>query len=628
MFDLSSFRTVSSRFSVVVAVVFLHLAACAERAPDGETPRKVARQIDTLFLDLARKELSRRPETATQMGISEEALGFSVHSRVNDRSQAGFERARLDRLEIVDLLENAPLPPIGSARRRHLDAVLSAYRASAALAEFGHGRSGPGILRPYAMDQLTGGYLDLPEILMRRQTVRTVSDAEAWLVRLSQLDDTIADETRRLKADADAGIIPPQFILTRMSVLARSFGDIPLETHPLKIASEDILLGVTDTDFEGQRRLAERARHIIEADVLPAYLTLASELEQLSFDAPNNGGLWKLDGGSDWYRAALGYYASDPEISTEAVHKFGTELVWNITAQLDIALTDQGLIEGSVGERLAMLAVREDQAFPNDEDGRAELLQYMRGELERIEPAVAPLLAREPRSNVTITQVPKFLQATAPGGYYTPAPADASAPGFFFINLRDTAEWPRFALPTLVFHETIPGHHVESSTAAEVGELPLIRQMIWNAAFGEGWALYAEDLADEIGIYEADPLGRIGYLQSLLFRAARVAADTGMHQMRWSREETVDYLVTVTGQPRSAMETEVDRYAVWPAQATAYMLGRERIWELRRRAMNTLGDQFDLAAFHHAILSGGPRPLEILEADIDRWIAAQVPGAG
>ena len=611
-----------------LSALTLTLAACSEATVEGETPRKTARQIDALFLDLARKELSRLPETATQMGLSEQGLGFDIHSRVNDRSQAGFERARLDRIEIVDMLENAPLPPEGSKRRLHLETVLSAYRSSAALAEFGHGRTGPGVVRPYAMDQLTGGYIDLPDVLMRRQSVRTVAEAEAWLLRLSRLDETIVDETRRLRADVGAGISPPRFVLERMAEMARGFGNLPLETHPLKLASEDVLLGVADTDFGGQRALAERAKNIIERETLPAYLALADQLEALAETAPQAGGLWQFTRGLEWYQTALAYYSSDPEIDADALHGQGEDLVWSLTAQLDIALTEQGLTEGSVGERLAELSVREDQTFTNDEAGRADLLQFMQSDLLRVRLAIEPYFPRPPSARVAITEVPEFLQATAPGGYYTPASADGTSPGYFFINLRDTAEWPRFALPTLVYHETVPGHHMESGTAAEEGELPLIRQMIWHAAYGEGWALYAEDLADEIGMYENDPLGRIGYLQSLLFRAARVVADTGLHAKRWTREETVDYLVDITGQPRSAMETEVDRYAVWPGQATSYMIGRERIWVLRRNAMNALGDQFDLAAFHHAILSGGPRPLDILEADIDRWIAAQLPGAG
>ena len=402
----------------------LVLTACSDAPVDGQTPRKTARQIDSLFLNLARKELSRLPETATQMGVSEQGLGFHVNARVNDRSQAGFERARLDRLEIVDMLENAPLPPEGSKRRQHLETVLSAYRSSAALAEFGHGRAGPGIVRPYAMDQLTGGYLDLPELLMHRQSVRTVDDAEAWLLRLSRLDDTITDEARRLRADADAGITPPRFILQRMAAVARGFGTAPLESHPLTIASEDLLLGVTDTDFAGQRALAERAKNVIAGEVLPAYLTLADKLDHMAETAPEAGGLWQLEGGADWYQAALAYYASDPGIDPGELHAQGEELVWSLTAQLDIALTEQGLTEGSVGERLAALSVREDQVFANDEAGRAELLQQMQDDLARIRLAVQPLFPRPPGARVAIAEVPGFLQSTAPGGYYTPAPAD------------------------------------------------------------------------------------------------------------------------------------------------------------------------------------------------------------
>ena len=382
MIEYRSHYTSERSLVGLICCLLILLSGCSERVPEGETPLKVARQIDALFLDLARKELSRQPEIATQMGINEQALGFAVHSSVNDRSQAGFERARLDRIEIVEMLENAPLPPAGSKRRLHLETVLSAYRSSAELAEFGHGRIGPGIVRPYAMDQLTGGYLDLPELLMRRQNVRTVADAEAWLLRLSQLNDTIEDEMRRLKADADAGIVPPQFILERMANVARNFSNGSVDIHPMKIAAEDIVSGISDTNFEGQQKLAARAENLIRDEVLPAYIALAGDLDELAMSAPEQGGMWRVNGGADWYRTALIYYSSDPQVSAESVHKQGLDLVWEITAQLDIALTEQGLVEGSVGERLTALSAMEDQVFTNDEEGRVQLLDYMRVELE------------------------------------------------------------------------------------------------------------------------------------------------------------------------------------------------------------------------------------------------------
>ena len=175
-----------------------------------------------------------------------------------------------------------------------------------------------------------------------------------------------------------------------------------------------------------------------------------------------------------------------------------------------------------------------------------------------------------------------------------------------------------------MFHETVPGHHLESALTAEQAHLPLIRQMIWNVAYGEGWGVYAETLADELGLYQDDPISRIGYLQSLLFRAARLVADTGIHRLHWTRKQATDYLVAATGQPDSQMAQEVDRYTVWPGQAAAYWIGRKRILDLKERAERVLGPDFDFVEFHDAILTGGPRPLSILENDIERWYAAKI----
>ena len=229
-----------------------------------------------------------------------------------------------------------------------------------------------------------------------------------------------------------------------------------------------------------------------------------------------------------------------------------------------------------------------------------------------------------PRTKVALRAVPEFLEASAPSAFYSAAPANGSAPGLFEINLSDMTDWPAFTLATLVFHETVPGHHLESALTAETARLPLIRQMIWNVAYGEGWGVYAETLADDIGLYHDDPLARIGYLQSLLFRAARLVADTGIHSMHWSRQEAIDYLVTVTGQPEGPMAQEVDRYAVWPGQAAAYWIGRKRMLDLRERAERVLGPDFDFVEFHDTILTGGPRPLSILEQDIERWYTAKI----
>jgi uncharacterized protein (DUF885 family) len=218
--------------------------------------------------------------------------------------------------------------------------------------------------------------------------------------------------------------------------------------------------------------------------------------------------------------------------------------------------------------------------------------------------------------------VPREIEAGAPGGYYNPPALDGSRPGYYYINLRDTAEWPRFTLPTLTYHEAIPGHHLQIAIAQESPGLPLLRSAILGfSGYQEGWGLYAEQLADEMGVYRERPIDRLGYLQSVAFRAARLVVDTGIHHKKWTREQAIDYMVSVTGDQRSSIQTEVERYIVWPGQACAYMVGRETINRLRSRAGAELGEAFDQRAFHDKILLDGPAPLSVLDANMMAWIA-------
>jgi uncharacterized protein (DUF885 family) len=230
------------------------------------------------------------------------------------------------------------------------------------------------------------------------------------------------------------------------------------------------------------------------------------------------------------------------------------------------------------------------------------------------------------KAKVEIRRVPTYIETGAAGGYYNSAAIDGSRPGTYFINLRDTVECPRFSLPTLTYHEAIPGHHWQISIAQESQGLPRIRSAILGfVGYSEGWALYAEQFADEIGAYQEDPAGRLGYLQAALFRAARLVVDTGIHHRKWTRDQAVDYMVSVTGDQRSSMTTEVERYAVWPGQACAYMIGREEINRLRGKARAELGPKFDLKSFHDLLLTNGSMPLTVMARVVDQWIAAQQP---
>jgi uncharacterized protein (DUF885 family) len=303
--------------------------------------------------------------------------------------------------------------------------------------------------------------------------------------------------------------------------------------------------------------------------------------------------------------------------------------VAELRLEIDRSLNAQAIAPGPLAERLKQIAALPGQLYPDTDEGRAALLADLNHQVAVVEARLPEAFGRLPKARVEIKRVPAYTQAGAPGGYYQSAALDGSRPGAYYINLRDLSEWPRFSLPTLSYHEAIPGHHMQISIQQELADLPFFRTALAGFnAYAEGWALYSEQMADEMGLYDADPLGRIGYLQSALFRAARLVVDTGIHHKRWSRDQAVDYMVETTGDQRSSIITEVERYAVWPGQATAYMVGRQSILRLRAQARTELGAAFDLKAFHDLVLGQGSVPLTTLERETRLWIAARKAAPG
>lgn len=604
----------------------LCVTACSPPVDDAGTPRRTARQVDQLMMTLAQTELARDPEMATRLGLTEKGVGYEFNRYLTDRSQASYERVRVSRLEMLQALAEAPKPAPGSAQARHLDTMIKAYETAESLFVAGHGQTGLGVAYPYVADQMRGAYIDVPELMTRSHPVLTAQDARNYVSRLSALPDALDDERRRLNADAAAGVIPPDFILQRMAVLAIEMGAGSADEHILVVTLDSLLGGPEDLSLDEREKLAARARQLVETGILPAYARFADDLTALAARAPSEPGVWQLPGGNAYYEAALAAFTYDG-VSAVELHALGQREVVALTDELNGALTEAGFVDGTVAERLQALAAIPGQIYEDSDEGRAALLERLR----QLETKAASNLAGEipslPRTRIAIRDVPDFLESASPAAFYNAAPANGSAPALFEINLSSMSDWPDFTLATLVYHETIPGHHLESAVAAERANLPLARQMIWNVAYGEGWGVYAETLADDMGLYADDRLGRIGYLQSMLFRAARLVTDTGVHRMRWSRQQAVDYMTQVTGQPETAMAQEVDRYVVWPGQAAAYWVGRQRMLDLRERAERVLGPKFNRSAFHEAILTGGPRPLDILEQDIEDWYGAQVDRA-
>jgi uncharacterized protein (DUF885 family) len=453
------------------------------------------------------------------------------------------------------------------------------------------------------VSQLSGPYQALPDFLDSRHPVATVADCDAYLARLRGLAGAIDASTAALKAEAARGVLAPDFLLAQASgqlgKLAASDG---LATAFAKKAAAAGIAG------EWQAR----ADDVLNRAVRPAVVRQQAAVDALRKRATHDAGIWKLPDGEAYYAGALGFQTTTT-LKPDEVHKLGLDQVKDLTARIDGLLRAEGLTSGTVTERLVGLNTRPDQLYANTDAGRAEILAYLNGRVADVRARLPRVFATLPAAPMEIVRVPPSIEDGAANGYAQGPSLDGKRPGRFYINLKDTAEWPRFSLPTLAYHEAYPGHQWQGAIAQAATELPIIRRQGGGfAAYGEGWGLYAEQLGDELGCYDGDPFGRIGYLQSLLFRAVRLVVDTGMHAKRWSREQATDFMVEATGRPRGGMQREIDRYCVWPGQACSYKVGHNEWVRLREDARARLGDRFDIKAFHE-VLRAGRLPLVVLE---------------
>jgi uncharacterized protein (DUF885 family) len=354
--------------------------------------------------------------------------------------------------------------------------------------------------------------------------------------------------------------------------------------------------------------------------VYPALDRQIAAMEQLKPTTRRGDGAQRLPNGEAIYAQAL-KEATTTNFTPAEVHQMGLDQVAQISAELDQILKSQGYSQGSVGERLNALGKSARQVWPETDAGRADLLTYLNGRIKDMYSRLPNAFATLPNQPLEIRRVPPEIQDGAANGYYRPATLDGSRPAIYFINLKDLGDWPKYTLPTLCYHEGVPGHHLQLSISQESKDIPKLRKTTFLSAYGEGWALYAEQLADELGVYAGDPIGRAGFLQSFLFRAARLVVDTGIHSKGWSREQGTDYMVRTTGYARPRSQREVERYCASMGQACSYKVGHTAWVRARDEAKKTLGSKFDIKHFHE-VLREGAMPLSILERRIRERTAA------
>jgi uncharacterized protein (DUF885 family) len=577
------------------------LSGCATTAGQGASGSR-DEQLDALLTRWFDEDLAESPEFATNLGldIGERA---GLRGRLGSESPAEAEKERAE--AIARFAELRRFGRRGLSEAGQLNYDIAEFRGSIAAegAAFRFGEIG-GRPAPYVVSQLGGAYYGVPDFLDAQHPLATKSDADFYLTRLEAFARNIDHETERLRSDVALGVIPPDFVLDKTianleTLRATPAGETTLVRSLVRRAGEKQL---------GDYRTA--ATQIVSGPVHDALDRQIAALKAIRPRATHDAGVWRLPDGGDYYAYALRFNTTTT-YTPDQVHQIGLDQVRDLHARLDTLLRGQGYTKGTVGERLNALNEDPKLLFPNTDAGRTALLQSLNEQVAEITPLLPRMFNRIPKAPLEIRRVPTTIEAGAPGGYYQGASLDGSRPGAYYINLKDTHEWPKNGLKTLTYHEGVPGHHFQISTAREAGELPLYRRTQGYAAYNEGWALYSERVADELGVYADDPLGRIGFLQSYLFRAVRLVVDTGMHHKRWSREQAIQWMVDNAAEPVGSATREIERYAVWPGQACAYKLGETVISRLRGELEARPG--FDLKRFHDAVLLGGSMPLTVLE---------------
>ncbi len=585
-------------------------------APTTSPSQALAQRLDLLVTEILRES----PERCTSLGVSEERAGGRYIDRLSDSSLEGSRRMRaILQRALADLaaFDRGALPPSDLIT---LDIVSTAYQNSLANSAFEIGGSAGA---PYVVSQLTGAYRSLPDFMDSQHPLRTRDEADGYMARLGEFVRQLDQESAMIAEDAGKGVIAPDFAIDRgLEQLNALLRQSPAQTVLVQTLSRRLPNVAEITEAERGRYLAGAESAVRDA-IFPALRRQVAALQVVRAGAVHDAGVWRLPRGEEMYAAAL-RSRTTTAMSPDEIHDMGVSLVAEFSAEMDSILRAQGITRGAIAERIQALSRRSDQLYPNNDVGRAQILSDLNAQTRAIEammPRAFNTLARAP---LEIRRVPPTTEAGAPGGYYQRAAIDGSRPGAYYINLRDTREWPRFTLPTLNYHEGVPGHHWQISIQQESGSIPFIRSaMLGFSAFSEGWGLYAEQLADELGAYADNPLGRLGYLQSASFRASRLVVDTGIHHKRWSREQAIQSMVQATGDQESSISTEVERYCVWPGQACSYMVGRQAINRMRQQAMAALGARFELKSFHDMLLANGAAPLSVSERLTQDWIAAQ-----
>ncbi len=600
-------KTVLKRIGLGSLVLVLLLVALAAHEWFAKKPFFFRAFLDRSVVKMAFES----PETLTSLGFLE-SVGITGHNaELDDDSPEAMDKTFAQVRDLRETLLSYSDADLDENQRISKDIAL--YLADFALV------SEPYRYHNYPLNQLFGVQNGYPSFMQAQHQVHSVGDAENYLSRLQKVKLKFAQTLEGLKIREAKGIIPPKFVIERVLTEMNDFVATPIQDNIL-YSSFKTKLADTDISADEQARLLAAAEADIKGYVHPAYQLFIDYFSQLQAKAGTDDGYWALPNGDLAYEQLLKFFTTT-NYTADEIHAKGLAEVDRIQSEIMTILAAEGY-DVSQGFSVAIEALAADPKFyyEDSDAGRAQILVDYQQILDEVNAGLGDAFRIRPEAGMEVVRIPEFKEKTAPGAYYQQPAIDGSRPGRFYANLYDIKATPKYGMRTLAYHEGIPGHHFQIAVAMELEGMPLIRKMAPFTAYIEGWALYSERLAWELG-FQKDPFDNIGRLQAELFRAVRLVVDTGIHHSRWTREQAIDYMKKNTGMSDRDVTAEIERYIVMPGQATAYKVGMMKILELREKAKSALGDKFDLRDFHDVVLKNGAVPLDILETLVDRYIA-------
>ena len=575
------------------------------------TPVGVSNYINKVTIQVAMDS----PELITRLGLIDNTV-LDFHSgKLADYTKEADERS-------LEKLRNAregldKYGPEGLKGQELLSWKIAAWFFDEWLVDAEMKHSG------YRVNQISGVTVNLPEFLTDAHAIIDRRSADRYLSRLSEFGRVLREVRDRVIDDRNHGVIPPDFVIEKSLTGMRRFIFEGAAQNVLVTDFASRLSEVDEISAEDQAVLVMDAQARVASEVIPGYEGMIALFEEFATQTNHDAGIWRIPNGEAIYRHRL-RSSTTTDYTPDEIHDIGLAEVVRIEGEMHAILDTQQIPDGDIATRVRVVMEDPSQQFANTDAGREEMIAYLESFDAKVMARVADFFITIPPQPLEIVRVPVHAQDSSAGGYYSSPALDGSRPGRFYINQKNTADNPRWTLPTLMIHEGSPGHHFQLSASQLIEDVPLLRRLSPFNAFTEGWALYSERIAKtDMGLYDDDPLGDLGRLQAEMFRAVRLVVDTGIHAKRWSREEAIDYMLAKTGMTEDEVTREIERYSVWPGQATGYKTGQLAILELREAAEAALGESFDIRQFHELLLMNGAMPLALLKDQVTAWIDAQ-----